>query len=143
MQKFFLVEQPPISSKYRLLVDDINDYGTFAITTDIEKVLYNRRVLGSELSIHLETYTALSSKGMTTALPLGRFITIWEISKDEKMQRITFVDYDTNVPFREVSKQHGGGFSDALYDSFEQIQAKMKADFRESDDQIELVVVSE
>lgn len=145
MKKYFLVEQPPISSKYRLLVDDINETETFAMTQDIDKVLYNRHVLGHDLNITLEMYTALSSDGMTVVLPVGRYVTIWQISKDEKTQSILFVDYDTGLSFREVSQRGGieSPYSDNVYNEFGRIESLMKAGFKNEDDIIELVTVSE
>lgn len=139
MQKYFMVEQPPIFEKYRLIVDDINDYETVAYTADIDKVLYNRRILGQALNIHLETYTALSDKGISVVLPIGRYVTVWEISKDEKTQHILYVDYDTDLSF---SKLFGDRYSQDICDEFERIQNLTKASFKEDDDRVELVTAN-
>ncbi len=144
MRKYFLIEQPPLSDKYRLLVDDINKTETFAMTIDIDKVWYNRKIIGDDMSIMLETYTALSDKGATVLQPIGRYITIWQISKDEKTQRIWFVDHESNFSFRDVGRQiMGDYFSDDVYNEFEKIQSTLRLLFSEKLDIVELVLPTE
>ena len=144
MRKHFLIEQPPISSKYRLLVDNINDTTTFAMTTDVDKVWYNRKVLGDDMSILLETYTALSDNGTTVVLPAGRYVTIWQITKDEKTQRIWFIDHSSNISFRHLGKQIMGDtyFSDNVYNEFERIQELLRSSFNPDLDIVELVLAA-
>ncbi len=142
MRKHFLIQQPPLSHKYRLIVDDINETETFAMTTDIDKVWYNREIVGVSISIMLETHTALSDKGTTALLPIGRYITIWQISKDEKTQRIWFIDYESEISFRELGCQiMNDYFSDNIYNEFEKIQKEMKSLPSNELDTIELVLV--
>jgi hypothetical protein len=38
MEKHFLIEQPPLSAKYKLLVDDMSEKRNFGVTTDIDKI---------------------------------------------------------------------------------------------------------
>ena len=141
MRKHFLIEQPPLVDKYRLLVDDINETETFAMTLDIDKVWYNRKVIGEDMSIMLEAYTALSDNGTTVLQPIGRYITIWQISKDEKTQRIWYIDHESEISFREVGKQiMGDFFSDNVYDEFEKIQTELRSLFSDDLDIVELVL---
>ena len=144
MRKHFLVPQPPLSDKYRLLVDDINETETFAMTLYIDKVWYNRKIIGEDMSIMLETYTALSDKGTTVLQPIGRYITIWQISKDEKTQRIWFIDHESNLSFREVGRQiMGDYFSDYVYNEFEKIHSEMRRIFSNEMDIVQLVLPDE
>lgn len=141
MHKHFHIEQPPLTDKYRLLVDEINETATFAMTLDIDKVWYNRKIIGDDMSILLETYTALSDKGTTVLQPLGRYITIWQISKDEKMQRVWFIDHESKVSFREIGKQiMDDYFSDNVYNEFERIQGLLRSSFTADLDIVELIL---
>ena len=144
MRKHFLVPQPPLSDKFSLLVDDINETKTFAMTLDIDKVWYNRKIIGEDMSIMLETYTALSDKGTTVLQPIGRYITIWQISKNEKTQRIWYIDHESELSFREVGRQiMGDYFSDNVYNEFEKIRTQLRLVFSNDIDIVELVLPDE
>ena len=144
MRKKFLVLQPPLSDKYRFLVDDINDTATFAMTLDTDKVWYNRKILGEDLNLELEIHTALHDKGLTSVIPVGRFVTIWQISKDEKTQRIWFIDHESELSFRQIGKQiMGEYFSDNVYNEFERIQGLLRSSFNDEFDIVELFIPDE
>lgn len=139
-----MIEQPPVSNKYRLLVDDINETETFAITLDTSKVWYNRKIIGEQLSIRIEIHTALSDKGTTIVIPIGRYITIWQISKNETTQRIWFFDHANRLPLKDTfGQKYPNYFSDNVYSEYDKIQQAFKEEFTEDDDIVELVLVKE
>ena len=94
MKKHFLVSQPPLTEKYSFLVDDINQSRNWGVTTDIDKIEYNRNLLGDDFNIDIKIKLLFTKKGMTFVVPIGRFITIVKIREDEKEGSMTFFDFD-------------------------------------------------
>ncbi len=94
MKKQFLITQPPITEKYSFLVDDINQLGNWGMTTDIDKIEYNRNLLGDDFEIDIKIKTLFTKKGITFVVPIGRFITIVKIRADEEEGSMTFFDFD-------------------------------------------------
>jgi len=95
MKKHFLISQPPLTEKYSFLVDDINQFGNWGVATDIDKIEYNRNLLGDDFNIDIKIKMLFTQKGMTFVVPIGRFITIVKIRADEKEGSMTFLDFDT------------------------------------------------
>lgn len=147
MKKYFLVTQPPVADHFSLLVDDINETATIGHTTDIEKCEYNRQVIdsmGLDIDFKLQVQTAFSDKGITTVVPLGRYISIIKASKDETKQEMFFIDSFSKADFREQNKKSlGGYFSDNIVTEFERIHTLLKSDFTDADDLVELSLVDE
>lgn len=145
MKKHYVVPQPPLTDYFTLLVDDLNETETFGYTTEIEKCEYNRDVMeamGMELNFKVQMQTALAEKGITIVTPLGRFIVIIKISRDETKQEMFFFDGFSKVNFREqnaITKN----FSENIVDKFEASQVNLKSFFTDEHDIIELLVPEE
>jgi hypothetical protein len=147
MKKYFLVTQPPIADHFSLLVDDINETATIGHTTDIEKCEYNRQlieIMGLDIDFKIQVQTAFSNKGITTVVPLGRYIAIIKASKDETKQEMFFIDSLSKANFREQNeKSLDGYFSDIIVNEFERIHTLLKSDFSHGDDLVELSLVDD
>ena len=140
MEKTFLIEQPPISKKYRLLIDDSSENRGICFTTDVDKVNYNLKILGVDLSLDTQIHNALSKDGITSIFSLGRYVAILRIKKDETVKEFWFVDFELDIDFEEVNKTTlNGYFSDELIKNFNELREKLRASFSEEYDMIELV----
>jgi hypothetical protein len=146
MNKYFLVTQPPISDYYTFLVDDINETATFGHTTDVDKCEYNKQVIermGLDINFKIQVETAFSEKGITTVIPLGRYISIIKASKDETRQEMFFIDSLSNANFREQNEKIDGYFSNNIVNEFERVHSLLKSDFLETDDIVEISMVDD
>ena len=94
MNKYYLIPQPPIVKYYSFPVDNISEKSNWGRTIDLEKIDYNFKLPGNDFKIETEIYKALSEKGLTRVMPIGRFITIIGVRKDEKDASTTFFDFD-------------------------------------------------
>lgn len=139
MKKYFLVQQPPLSEKYRLLVDEISDNSCFGFTADLDKIKYNRELLGEEIDLELTVKTIISNNGTTAVFPLGCFITILEIRKDEKEGRMTFFDYDLGTGKEEISDLIKNQYSDKIAKEWFRIYNLLKINFTDEYDKFELI----
>lgn len=98
-------------------------------------------MIGDNMSTVLETYTALADKGTTVLQPVGRYITIWQISKDERTQRLWLIEQESNASFRDTGRQiRSDYFSDNVYNKFEKIQNLLRSSFLPDLDIVELVL---
>jgi len=132
MKKQFLVLQPPLTDKYRLLVDDISDNETFGTATDIDKIRYNIRMLGDSFNMDLTIKNMFTKEGITGVFPLGRFITILQMKKDETEGRMTFFDFDNDIPF--IRPFISSIFSENVFKQWTEIHDLLQSEFSDEDD---------
>ena len=139
MEKHFLVLQPPFAEKYSFLVDDISNKSNWGSTTDIDKINYNRKLLGEDFNIDIKVNLLLSEKGGTSVLPLGRFITIIQLREDENMGRMTFFDFDTSGSKTEIEQMLKTAYSENIVDAWFKVYDILKKEFQEEDDNVALL----
>lgn len=102
MEKYYLIKQPPLVSKFTLLVDDINESGNLGITTDLEKIEYNRKIFGEDIDIDIQIRQCLTEDGTTVVFSFGRYIVVFQIRKDSKAGKIIFYDFQTDFTRKEL-----------------------------------------
>ncbi len=102
MKKYYLINQPPFAEKFTFLVDDITDNKNWGMTTDLEKIKYNRKIFGEDIDIDIQIRQCLAEKGTTAVFSFGRFIIIFEIRKDNKSGRMIFFDFETDLTKKEI-----------------------------------------
>src|SRR5687768_16622896 len=83
MEKHFVILQPAENGRYQFLVDDISDNGQWGATTDISKIKYNLKLLEVDFNLDMQINLPLSTKGISGVVPIGRFITVIKMRKDE------------------------------------------------------------
>jgi hypothetical protein len=138
MANYEWILQPPQTDKYTFLVDEISDYATYGRTRDMDKINYNRTLMGVNFNMEVGVNTALSNAGISAVLPLGRFITIFQTSRDEQLGAMTFIDYEigmTNDQFRTLLSS---AFRTDLVDACLDLLNLLKSDFTPSDDIVRL-----
>ncbi len=138
MEKHFLVEQPPISAKYRLLVDELSENETFGFTNDIDKIAYNRNILGSDFNQVLSIKLLLPEKGASTVFSIGRFIVVLEIGKDEKDGKMHFFDFNIDTDNLDISTQIKQQFSENIASAWFKNYYLLRSEFLEESDRFEL-----
>ncbi|MDV7187950.1 hypothetical protein R3X25_11715 [Lutibacter sp. TH_r2] len=141
MKKKFLLEQPPITNKFRLIVDDISDNNNYGFTNDIDKIEYNLNIMGNEFKDKFDLHNLFSDKGMTSVFQLGRFITILERNKEKTEGRMTFFDFDVDADVSEIRSIIEQQFSENIIKEWFRVYYLISSDFSELDDLIELVRV--
>lgn len=102
MEKYYLISQPPFAEKFTFLVDDITDSKNWGMTTDLEKIKYNRKIFGEDIDVDIQIRQCLADEGTTTVFSFGRFIVIFQIRKDSKNGRMTFFDFETDLTREEI-----------------------------------------
>ncbi|WP_430614427.1 hypothetical protein [Flavobacterium sp. JP2137] len=91
MPKRYLIIQPPLSDKYTFLVDYISENQSYGWATDIQKINYNRKILGDAFNIDVKISLLLSeAEGSTFVFGLGYFVAVLELQNDEQEGRMTF-----------------------------------------------------
>ena len=139
MKKHFIIPQPPLVEKFTFLVDNISDNRNWGKTTDIDKIEYNRRLLGEDMNIELDVNLQFTDTGMTTVLPLGRFITVLQISKDESKGSMTFFDFQTNATRDELKEMIGKVYCENLKNQCFKFYDIILIDFKNEDDCVQLL----
>lgn len=143
MQKHFIVSQPPVTEKYRLLVDDMSQNRNFGYTNDLDKVRYNRNLINESFNQDISIKNLFSTGGVTAALALGRFITIVSINKEETQARMTMFDFNTDMSEDELRHTFSLTLSENVVDSCMKIHKELRSDFLEEDDIFELFLPQE
>lgn len=141
MEKLFIVEQPPHSEKFRLLVDECIETGQYGLTTDRDKVLYNLELMS--LREQVQWQAAASAQGMSFVFEAGRYIGIAAVKKDFSRMSMEFFDFQAYGDFREwnaTTLNHE--FSEKVVTEFELLRSQLMNSFREpEDDRVELAIV--
>ena len=140
MERKFLVTQPPLSEKYRLLVDDITEKRNLGITTDVDKIEYNLNLLGESFKKDLEIQKLLTNKGLTTVIPIGCFVTVLQLNKDNNTGTMVFFDFDAGVDTERIKTLLKPIFSKSVINEFFKIQESMLSEFDEEDDLFDLIL---
>ncbi|MGE0079621.1 MAG: hypothetical protein AB7S48_17300 [Bacteroidales bacterium] len=138
MKKHYLVQQPPLTEKYTFLVDNISNNKNWGRTTDIDKIEYNRNLLGDDLNIDIKINLLFTEKGLTTVIPLGRFITIIQIREDENEGAMTFFDFDIEHPIEELKELISKTFSENITKEWIKVYETLKSEFKDEDDIVRL-----
>ena len=136
MEKQFLVPQPPLTEKYRLLVDDMSDNETFGTATDINKIRYNIKLLGDNFDMDLTIKNMFTKEGITGVFPIGRFITILQLKKDETEGRMTFFDFDIDITL--VKPIISAMYSENVVKEWTKVQDLLLLELSDEDDLFEL-----
>lgn len=138
MEKNFIVPQPPVTEKYRLLVDDMSEKRNFGFTSDIDKIRYNKNILGDDFNMDLTIKNMFTDEGITSVFPIGCFITVLQLKKDETEGKMTFFDFDIDTDkagLRDILKQQ---FSENIVNAWFDVYDLLRSDFSEEDDLFEL-----
>lgn len=132
MNKYFLIPQPPITEKCSLLVEEISDKKNWGFTSDINMIKYNISLLGTEFNKDLTIRNMFTDKGISTVFPIGCFITVLELKKDETEGKMTFFDFDVELSsVKPLLKQE---FSENIIDEWIKVYNSLGSDFSDDDD---------
>ncbi len=133
MEKYNFIAQPPISEKYTFLVDDISDAQDYGTTTDIQKIDYNRSVLGEAFNIEVNLSLLMTEHdGNTFVFDLGYFVVVFEISKTQKEGHMAFyhclVDIEHKELFELFSKRYSADIAAKWIEVYDFILSDLHAD---------------
>jgi hypothetical protein len=132
----FIVPQPPLNDKYQLLVEEISVSGDWGMTTDIDMINYNLKLLEVEFGMSIQKDLPTSTKGISGVVPIGKFITIIQIKKDDSDARMAF--YDFSVELEKVFEPLKETFSENVVTRWMELYHSMKTNFSEAEDRVEL-----
>ena len=138
MKKYFLIPQPPITEKFTFLVDDISEKKNWGLTEDIDKIEYNRKLLGENFNVDLKVNLLMSEKDVTNIFTLGNFITVLEMREDQKEGRMTFFDCVMDMPKDELKYMIGEVFSKNIVEEWIKFYDLLNLDFSEENDIVDL-----
>ena len=126
-----------LGDNFILLVDDINDKMSFGFTDSIEKVTYNMKTIEPALSrINFKEDFEKSTKGITTAFPLGRFITILEVKKDNSHMSMTLFDF--RIGYAVIEEAFKNVISENILNQIKRIKYEYEDLYNDSFDIFEL-----
>ncbi|MEM7085239.1 MAG: hypothetical protein AAF489_03605 [Bacteroidota bacterium] len=138
MNKHYLLKQPPLAEKFTFLVDVITDDGNYGLATDIDKVNYNRQLIG-ELNKDVKIGLLMSeNKGSTFVFDLGNFITVLEISSDELDGMMAFYHCVVDVGQDQLLPLLEARYSKKVAREWFALQEKMLANFSPDHDIVQL-----
>lgn len=111
MEKYYIIRQPPLAEKYTFLVDQISIKSDYGLATDIQKIDYNRYILGETFNIEVNLSLLMTEEeGSTFVFDLGYFVVILEISKDQQQGQMSFyhalVSINRNELFKLFSQRY-------------------------------------
>jgi len=139
MKKYYIVQQPPLAEKYTFLVDDVSEVVNYGLATDMDKINYNRKIMGESFNIDIKVGLLMAeSKGATFVFDLGRFVTVLELRADEKEGEMAFYDYDVNATREELNKILVERYSQNIANEWFRIQKELLEDFIPEDDVVRL-----
>ncbi len=114
-----------VGSQLVMLVDDVNESLSYGFTDSVKKVTYNLSLIEHILRVgKTDEALAKSKNGLTTLLPLGRYITVLQMSKDKKTMRMIFLDY--MIDYHGIDLAFNNLFSKELINSFKNIKYQME-----------------
>jgi len=140
MKKYFLVPQPPVADKLTFLVDDLNETRTFGVTTDLDKIEYNLKLMGDDFNQDIEIGINFLEKGITEVIDLGRYIAVVGVKKDKTEGKIHFFDSTTNFTRSELIAQMELLFTKNIAEKFINIYDIMVSESSPNFDNVELLV---
>jgi hypothetical protein len=136
MEKQFPEE--PLSEKLRLLIDGGNEAGTYALTTDRDRVICNLEQL--DLYGQLQTQATASGQGVSIVFDVGRYAAIATVSRDLSRMSMEFFDFRACGDIRQLSAPAlFDGYPEPVVRGLEELCSQLAASFREpEDDWVEL-----
>ncbi len=140
MKKYFLIPQPPVADKLTFLVDDLNETRTFGVTTDLDKIEYNLKLMGDDFNQDLEIGINFLEKGITEIIDLGRYIAVIGLKKDKTEGEIHFFDSTANFTREELIAQMELLFTENIAKKFINIYEIMISESSPNFDNVELLV---
>ena len=142
MKPYFLIEQPPLSEKFRLVVSELTETKNFGFTSNIDKIEYNLNILGTEFKDKFDLHNLFSEDGLTSVFQLGKFISVLERNKAKTKGKMTFFDFmnigETSEGLKDLLKIQ---FSENIINEWFRIYYLMSSEFDESDDIFELIEI--
>jgi len=139
MEKYYIIEQPPISDNYTFLVDDISNKVNYGLTTDIDKINYNRKIIGENFNIDIKIGLLMSkSKGSTFVFDLGNFITVLELRADELEGKMAFYDCFIDMPKEALNNILTQAYSQNIATEWFKVQEKLLENFSLKNDIVRL-----
>jgi len=140
MKKYFLIPQPPVADKLTFLVDDLNETRTFGVTTDLDKIEYNLKLMGDDFNQDLEIGMNFLEKGITDVIDLGRYIAVVGIKKDKTEGKMHFFDSTADFTRKELIAQMELLFTKNIAKKFINIYDIMVSESSPNFDNVELLV---
>nr|WP_315154625.1 hypothetical protein [uncultured Flavobacterium sp.] len=139
MEKYYIINQPPLAEKYIFLVDDKSEKVNYGLTTDIDKINYNRKILGENFNIEIKVGLLMAeSPGTTAVFQLGNFITVLELRKDQKAGKMAFFDCIIDMPRNELNDMLVKAYSQNIANEWFKHYDYLNANFSLENDIIEL-----
>ena len=118
-----------------MLVDDVNDNFFFGYTKSIKKVSYNLALLNNYIKKeYLNTQLSNTNTGLTILFPLGRYITILKIKKDESEMSMMFLDF--TIDDNNIDMAFKDDMSDNFISHFKHIKHEMEEHYEDSWDTV-------
>jgi hypothetical protein len=87
----------------------------------------------------LDIKNLLTYEGVSSVCPLGCFITILQLRKDELVGKMTFFDFDVDIEKSDIKSLLQQEFSVNIMEAWLNIYHVLKNEFRDEDDVFELV----
>ena len=123
--------------KLILLVDDTTEDNSFGFTESVEKVTYNLKKINETFKYKdIDNRLENSETGLTTLLPVGRYIAIVELKKDKSKMRMTLIDLNTS--YSSIDKGFDGVFSESIKLQFKKMKYEVEDFYDKSLDFVEL-----
>jgi hypothetical protein len=141
MKKRFLIEQPPISNKYKLIVDKLTPNENFGYTNDIDKIEYNLDIIGKDFNERFDIHNLFSNKGTTCVIDVGRFIVILGKNKNKSKGKMSFFDFKKLGSISEIRSFLEMEFSERIIEEWFKVYYLLVSEFEESEDLVELITV--
>tara|TARA_R110002050_G_C8626208_1_gene487943 strand:+ start:52 stop:501 length:450 start_codon:yes stop_codon:yes gene_type:complete len=131
-------EKSATTGKYRLFVDKISDEKNFGTTTSYDKIMYNLKLLPEEAQFDIESKLPLFNIGTTIIRPMGRFITVISLKKDERNGSMTFYDFDVDAERMGLKQLLLQIHTQKIVTDFFQVSDFLLENFTQEDDLFEL-----
>lgn len=140
MKKNFIVPQPPLVPMFRLLVDKMSDKRNFGFTDDLDKIEYNRKLFGEEYNQDFNIKNLVSEHGAASIFPVGRFITVLQMNREETDGAMHFFDFELNASREELKEGISKRFYPEIAEAWIEIYDTLSSDFSVDRDVYELII---
>jgi len=140
MGKLFFIDQPPLTRRYRLLVDSTSKNKKYGLTTDIDKIRYNTNLLGLEFNLNLKLNLLSTDEGSTVVFPIGTFITVLQLRKDENEGIMSFFDFNIKINDSNFILELEKMYSKNIVDKWLSVYKTLHSDFSEDEDVVDLFI---
>lgn len=140
MKKKFILEQPPFTDKFRLLVDESIDFGKVGFTIDLNKIEYNLELIGNEFKERVDLHNLFTDKGITSVFPIGKYICVLELKKDKTKGVFSLFDFKRFNDISEARNILENEYSENIIKEWFKVYYILISEFSESEDLFELFV---